>query len=390
MNYSTRYKLKERPAIGWGALIALGLYFVISIFEGYLNGVFGSLTKYYIFVVMFFLVFKQSFKLKMTHLSWIYIWWLLYKFMSLLWTEDMSTFKLHMISQIGMVVFLVVLLSAQWDYKTMSFLLGVYWCASILMGVLSILFSESYHGVFEARQVLIIAGVEIDPNNLAALMLVGIAISLANVLYEKKHRIVSLIGLVINVYACFSTASRSSFVTMVAGAAFCCFYSTDTKKIGPLLARIGTIGFSILLIYYLAMRFLPEDSFSRVFDLSGYEGGSGRGELWEGAIGLFLRDPFTFFLGAGWGTSVLYNETTTGLHNTFIEMLCDVGLLGTMLFMFPVIVIAIRLLKKKKPTVVLLLGSQFIPSFFIGAINKRFFWNAIFLLFMAYYQSLEE
>ena len=326
----------------------------------------------------------------MKNLSLAYIGWLGWKLFSLVWSEDMSTVRLHFISQFGMVLFLVVIISTRFNTKTLDGLKDIYWLASAAMGVLALLFSESYHGVTEARKVVVILGVEVDPNNLAALLLIGIAISISNILYDKKKFVTSMLVLLVNMLGCFNTGSRSSLVTIVALGVFCVFYSPKQSTTASILKKMVTLVIAFVAAYFIATRFLSETTFERLFDLTGYEGGTGRGEKWGSAFELLTRDIATIVLGAGWGTATIYNEKGTGLHNTFISMLCDTGLLGTLLFLIPIVVIAIRLLRKGKPSMVILLGSQFAPAFFIDAINKRFFWNAIFLLFMAYYQLREE
>lgn len=381
---------RDNERIDLMTVLIMGVYFIISVFESYLNRIVGSYTKYYIFVVMLVLVYKEGFRLQLRHLSLAYIAWLGWKLISLLWSEDMSAVKLHFISQLGMVLFLVVIVSSHFNTRTIACLQDIYWLASAAMGVLAIFFSQAYHGVADARQVVVILGVEIDPNNLAALLLIGIAISVSNILFDKKKYAISVLVLLINILGCFNTGSRSSLVTIVALGVFCVFYSPQKSTVTSILKKMTILVITVAAAYFIATRFLSETTFERLFDLSGYEGGTGRGEKWGSAFELLTRDFATVILGAGWGTATIYNDKGTGLHNTFISMLCDTGLLGTSIFLIPIVVIAVRLLKRGKPSMVILLGAQYAPAFFIDAINKRFFWNAIFLLFMAYYQPLEN
>ena len=86
--------------------LVLCLYFALSIFEPYLNGIFGSLTKYYIFFVIIVLVYESRGTIWVRRYSAFYVVWFLYKVFSLLWSRSFATPKLHIISQIGMVLFL--------------------------------------------------------------------------------------------------------------------------------------------------------------------------------------------------------------------------------------------------------------------------------------------
>ena len=366
----------------------LCLYFVISIFEPYLNGIIGSVTKYYMFFVMFVLLWWDGFSLRIYNISWAYILWLAIKLISLLWSEDFAIPKLHMISQLGMVLFLVILLSRARDEKTMDAIATVYWLSSLTIGVLSLFFSGAYRGQVEVRQVLVIMGVEIDPNNQAALLLVGIALCLNNLFYQKRRTVVSVIGLLINCYACFQTASRAAIITLGALALFCVLYSPVKRKPEIVLRNLALLCGAAVALYFVTIKLLPEANLARLFDFSSYEGGSNRAELWATAWQLFSLDLWTILFGAGWGTISPYLGGRA-VHNTFLAMLCNVGLIGTLLFMIPIVVVALRMLKRKEPMPVLLLGAQLIPAFFIEAINKRFFWNAILILFMVYFRNKE-
>lgn len=368
------------------ARAVLCLYFVISMFEPYLNGILGSITKYYMFLVMLVLLWKDDFRLKLSPLSILYVVWLAYKMLSLLWTEDFTTPKLHFISQIGMVMYLTVLLSAVRDKKTLEGIKNVYWLASIVLGALTMLFAEAYHGTVAARQVLVIMGVEVDPNNLAALLLVGVAISAGNILYEKRRVIPSVVGLLINVYACFQTSSRSALVTLAVLAVCCVFSVPEKMKFKAIFKRLVVVGVIVAVVYHITVKYLPTASFERLFDLKTYEGGSERDVLWSNAWRLYTRDPLTMLVGSGWGT---YFKHLGGkaVHNTLLLTLCDTGIIGAVLFFIPIAIVAIRMPRRKQPMPVLLLLAQMIPAFFIDAINKRFFWNAIIILFMCYFEE---
>ena len=201
--------------------LVLCVYFALSIFEPYLNGIFGSLTKYYIFFTMLVLLFEERGILCVRRYSRMYIVWFAYKLFTLLWSRSFATPKLHMISQIGMVLFLVVLFSYAHDEKTLKGIEWIYWLSSAAVGLLSIFYSRSYHGSIATRQVLVVAGVEVDPNNQAALLLVGVCISLVYLFYDRRRMLLAAAVLIVNIYASFLTGSRGSLVTLVALIVIC-------------------------------------------------------------------------------------------------------------------------------------------------------------------------
>ena len=126
-----------------GALqrILLWGYFVMSIVEPYLNGLLGRITKYYIFVLMFFLSLINK-KLKLNAFHAAFVSWLGFKFLSLLWAEDFSTPQSHWVSQLGMVAFLCVLIAVDLDHKTLSALKTTYFISSGVLGVLTLFFQN--------------------------------------------------------------------------------------------------------------------------------------------------------------------------------------------------------------------------------------------------------
>ena len=135
----------------------------------------------------------------------------------------------------------------------------------------------------------------------------------------------------------------------------------------------------------MAKQFLPESIFARLFDFSrytsSYEGGGQRLLLWENAWELIWTD-FNAIFGAGWGAYYGHNNMYNAVHNTYLSMWVDVGLIGLLLFFITIIIACSGLLKRKKILAVALLIAGFAPSLFIDAINKRFFWTPIILLFM--------
>lgn len=375
--------------------IVLCIYFALSIFEPYLNGILGSMTKYYIFNTIFVLLYQYYWKLYPTKASKAVVIWLIYKIISLTWSQDYSTPRLHFISQIGMVMFLFVLFSYDYEEETLGWIETTYWISSGAIGLLSMFFSRSYLGTVVSRQVLVIAGVEIDPNNQAALLMVGICVSLVNLFFKERWRLISVLILLINTYGCFLTGSRASIVTILIAVLFCIVLPGEKKKISAIIRRVVLVILFFAAALYLAQR-LNISVYNRLFNRQGYAGGSGRSQQWANVWRVYTNNLFSVLFGIGWGTSTILtgayaqNGTNLGVHNTFLTMLCDVGLIGTLVFLVPIFVMAYRLIRKRLHFPVMLLIIQFVPAFFIDAINKRFFWNAIFLLGMYYYHYIDN
>lgn len=360
-------------------LIMSCIYFFLSFYENYLNQSVGSITKYLLILIIILLgQNNKKFIFKWYHIS-IFLWFVL-KFTSILWSRDDTIMKQHIISQIGMVVFFSVMTTARYDKKFIDSILGTILYTSASMGVLAIFFSAPYHGSVESRQVLTLFGIETDPNNMAALYMVGVSIALYNIVYKKKKIVLNGLIFGINTFGVGLTGSRGGLITFLA-VMFCFVILTDKSKnkIRSLVLKI-LFSFGLLVIVYLILQLLlPASSFERILGFDNYEGGSNRDFIWKNVWSLFSASPL---FGAGWGSYYGYNGYFTAVHNTYLAMLSDVGIIGFSLFFAPVIWVVKESLRKKIPLSIIILVTGLVPSIFLDAINKRFFWNAIILAFV--------
>lgn len=371
---------RNRDRIGMIERVLICVYFFLAYFEPYLNGMLGSLGKYIILLLIGVLCANhRNIRIKPFHLC--FISWLLFKMVSMLWTSNWYIFELHLFSQIGMVGLLIVLTAIPIDKTTITSILNTMWLGSTAIGVLSLFFSHPYHGVATTRQVLFLFSQEADPNNQAAFLLVGIAIAVYHLIVWKKCILFSVITIAVNTYGLFLTGSRGGLVGLVCVCAALWFTSLRGEKLSKKIRTTLIILLVCTLLYLLAITFLPEEIYNRLFDFSSYEGGSERDIIWGNGWELFTSD-LNFLFGAGWGSYYGYNGIYQAMHNTFLSMLCDVGLVGSLVFFVPIVKTCLQLIKKGNNFPVLLLLCGFVPSFFIDAINKRFFWNAIFVLFI--------
>ena len=96
-----------------------------------------------------------------------------------------------------------------------------------------------------------------------------------------------------------------------------------------------------------------------------------------------IRDRNSPIVGGGWGGYKLAGfGSSSAIHNTFLTSLCDCGIIGTILLLAPIGGLMFEAVKRKNNFVLFLLICGLVPSFFIDAINKRFFWNAIVISIM--------
>lgn len=377
MKESRLKKLDEKNSKIRKFLIAS--FFFITYIEPYLNGAIGSVVKYYIFFVVGGLLFySRRFTLRTYHYAFIF--WLLYKFFSLLWTTDYTIFEIHFLTHLSSVSLLICITAVD-DYEECYELIKkTMLIGSTAIGILALFMSYPYEGVSN-RLVLRLFGYQLDPNNQAAFMVYGVAIALYCLIYEKKHRILYSIIILINSYITLITGSRGGLIAIAAIVLtyIITFYNRETAKNN--FKKIILIILIVALVVMVIIFFLPEDIATRLFDFSTYEGGNNRDHMWRHGFNM-LSSPANLIMGAGWGA--YKTNGYTSLHNTFLSTLCDIGLIGFSLLFIPPFKAAITMLKKKNILPFSILVSGMVPAFFFESINKRSFWNAIIFVFVAY------
>ena len=340
------------------------------------------MTRYYIFFVLAMFMMKAN-RLTFHNYHYAIIGWLGYKFLSLLWTTDYAVFKRLVLTEVGFVALLLCITAYDNSAPILKVLEKTTLYCSALMGVLSLFFSESYHGI-STRQVLTLFNMQNDPNNLAAFLLFGFSIALHSLLYTKKHKLLYISIIVINAYTTLLTGSRAGFISIlvITTAFLITVYNPKTYKISYL--RFFVVAILLVLAGMVAFRFMPTDILERLFTFEDYEDGSNRVSLWRYGLSI-LSNPINLIMGAGWGA---YGDRS--LHNTALSVLCDVGIIGFSLLFFPPAIAVLKMLKKKQVLPFAIFLSGMIPSFFIEAINKRFFWNTIIYVLVAYNCYIKE
>lgn len=364
---------------------AICILFPLTVFEPYINGFFGSIVKYYIVFLLLLILYKHKWviHLKVNSIVIPLVIWIMYQTISIMWSKNRAAPKLYFLTELTSIILIFLIVEYGLDKKTIDWMTVSYWISSGVLGIFSLLFSYSYHSVVTTRQVLVLFGVENDPNNQAAFLLVGSCISLVFLLYENRNQILSLIILFVNTYACFRTGSRAALIGTGA-IVLICFFTSDRKDAFALIKKLVILFAGFLLMTYLSTRFLSKDSFVRLFSFDTYYGGSGRIMMWNRAWKLFTKDLLSVIFGTGWGTILEYSGTTGGIHNTFLTMLCDVGIFGFSFFLYPILKASVFLYERKTILPFMLCWVQMIPSFFIDANNKRFFWNSIMIMLIYY------
>ncbi len=367
-------------------LFLVAIYVFLSFYEFFLNRTIGALTKYYVFIIIVMIMLTAN-KLHVKSYHYAIVGWLIYKFLSLAWTPSYNVFGLRGFSEVIYVFLLVSLTALEEQEKLLTLLQKSFWLCSVLFGVLSLFFNGPYEGV-SSRLVLTLFGVQFEPNNGVAFLMCGFALSLHHILFEKKNTFLHIMVIIINAYAILITGSRAGLLTLAAVTLCCLLMVNQSEARKSIVFRVILVAFVIIVPCIIILQYLPEITFDRLFTFEDYEGGSERDIMWRYGINI-LSNPINLLMGIGWGGyggEGGYNS----LHNTFLSVLCDSGIIGFSVLFGPIAVSIFKMLKAKNPLPLIIFISAMVPSFFIEAINKRFFWNALIYVFVSYNCYLKE
>lgn len=112
-------------------------------------------------------VWQEKFIIRINKYSMFFLVWFFYKLFSVFWSGmNNNDFQMHILSQIGIVLFVVIITGRKIECFFLQTVLQACLGISFLFGILSIIFKAPFRdAVFVARQVLTLFGRQNDPNN---------------------------------------------------------------------------------------------------------------------------------------------------------------------------------------------------------------------------------
>ncbi len=377
---------KEKSFFQTFICIVFALYIFLSFFEIYIQQYFGSINRFYILFMAGTLLLYFGFHISLNVYNICIGSWFLFKCLSILWSGGVNNREVstHFASQIAVVILIVVLSGNVFDRKFLNWVIKSLLAFSTLYGVLSLFLSRAFKGTVTGRQVLTLFGVQNDPNNNAAFLIIAVSLALYSIIYEHRKAVLNAIIILINSYAILLTGSRTGFLSLVlvvgiAAFALPFFQKKDERKTKNALLTVMAFILLGILVIYLARDFLPTNILDRLMAFNEYEDGSGRAGRWEDALAFFYENPI---FGKGWGGYALQGANEGGIHNTFLTNMCDVGIFGTILLIIPIAKVIILTIKKRDLLALIILIDGLFYALTLDAINKRFFWNAIYVSIM--------
>lgn len=235
---------------------------------------------------------------------------------------------------------------------------------------------------------------------------IGVVVILYKNIVKKFYHILFIISIPLLFYSLLLTGKRAHLLFMFISLIITFLFSTEIKKFfNQFMKVIIGIGFFLLAIIFIFANYTPnvESQFGKVYfriesTIEGFIAGedvtSGRVYLYEHALNLFNEAPI---LGIGWrgfyesSLGVINLNKLSHPHNIYIQLLTELGIVGFLLFMIPVVYAFIRTIKLLMNTNTLfkydlrwkvaLQYSLFIQSFFLlYGITGNLLTDHIFLL----------
>ena len=271
---------------------------------------------------------------------------------------------------------------------------------SMIFGVGSLLLYMTFvpgaiiYSDYQHRMTLNVEGGRLDQNYLASLMLMSFGIvfyNLCNTKQKKLYKIISIIFCVAIAYYTLLTGSRSGLIAL----ALIVFFSINTSWKNRLSIGIPIIVLLIVIVP-IVLQYMPEDLLERFSfsNFTGQEEDSGsRLVIWRHALSSLQGIELLFGYGTGASQTVIGNVLGNGMnmaiHNHYIAMLVEFGLIGFFLINIPIFKMHRELWKKDKGLAVAFVGIL-LMAFFLDVVTTKFFWSTMILLSVCYSNQSDD
>lgn len=362
----------------------IALYFLLCPMELALNILFTSSTKYVGMLILAVWVVEIIYNRDTSNFNgWkhilILLAWTIYELVITLTigvTSD-RTYE-YMVTYLMMTALVVICSQEEWDALDINLFLYAYYLGSIIMAIIVIAYGSN---VYEGRSTIIIMGRYCDPNQLSASVLPGVFIGFEKSIKEDGviKKTVHLLAVMVVIYGILSTGSRGALLGFLAGFTILLSGQIISGRLRLYHIGILVIGATIIL------RTMPSLTLDRLRYSDNYLYGSGRSEIWEILISSF---DAKWIIGHGAGSSIAYfldyYGKASAVHNTFLLVLYESGIIGLIMFVFMLLDLLINTIKSKNILIAAILAGAMVNAFFLDSLNLRYLWNGIIICIMQY------
>lgn len=337
-------------------------------------------------------IYKSHGRIRIESTQWIYIFLLLYFIISYMWTPPHSG---NVVVEGDYSAFIngtfFVLLLMLFKYSASGKKLFQFSSFAGALGMaLYMLFSSSgtYSYQFSNRVTLAIGDSVSEANYLSFLLIVPAGYAVSRILdskYNKAYRVFSGVSIFLFLYILLFTGSRSGILAVVATAFFAIvltLFNSRKIKLGA-LAALTVFGVAIAIILPNIIDQLPTAIASRLTlqnFLFATSGANGRLDIWQRAFDALGKENNVLLLLFGHG--FLSSEVTFGLtlHNLFLQVLYEQGVLGLVV----ICILFYRIIKDSISSHNVIIMSSIIGTLILcmslAGVISRFFWINLSML----------
>ncbi len=178
------------------------------------------------------------------------------------------------------------------------------------------------------------AGLTTQPGINAIYLTTGFLVYYARFLTEKKHKLRHIVMLMLFVAMILTTGKRSTVLFLPVTVVICTAFLTAKRKISTtrskILFRIISVAFiAAIAVFWLNNTNLLDVLISKMDTLDAADDSSnGRFALWGIALNEYWSHPVF-----GIGLKSIYNKIGLDVHNTYIQILTEMGTLGFAAFL---------------------------------------------------------
>lgn len=362
-------------------VVLLMLYYVLAPMEDLLTGNIGTVAKYIAIIIVIAGLYSSGWRisLEFNSLTICIVYLMSLSIISCIWATDVSTAMHRNVAYLLLPGFVLFVSQLRFSHREREAIVT----AIILGGIIAVAYVviANQINITGTQRLQLIEGN--DQNNFAALLFLPFMFSVSRLMRGRVlSRCIYAAIAVILLYAILLTGSRGCLVAIILAVCSIVFLSSNNKKIK---AFVGLLVIAIF-AYFIILPLLPEFIINRLFDDASYRNTINAKENRIGFWRLAFTEiiPQRFPIGVGSGCTPLwlghFFSTNRGMHNTYINMLCEYGIFGLPVFLWMIYKLVNSCYRQKKVFEASILIGICVIIFFLDSYAKKFFWNVIMIL----------
>ena len=313
----------------------------------------GSLLKVMTMPVVAVLAYKlligKRKPLAFNSVQLVYSLFLVYVIFGMFWFRS-ETAMVHTKDML-LAYFVMILMSMRGYNEKERDIIETSW---ILVGIICTalcLTSTQVANEFENRTIVYVLGFPEDPNQFCAYFIMPVMVCMKRIVEKRKTTPLYMLLAILIVYSVLRTGSRGGFIGIMMGVFVCIMIAVKSFKAKALITL--AVIFCAVIVATVVFPMLPEDVQARYsVDSVVADSGAGRFDIWKYLVQYTIDSPVRLIRGSGLlstyeildGANVPVSAGAA--HNQFVQVLCDQGILGMLLFVALIMVCFFRNVRK--------------------------------------------